>query len=124
MSINYQSNGTVLFISDANPAVTQLETGKTPAQLQADYVTFQNTWPLAWWQANWQSQLDALLDNNFDLRAFIRAGTSTTVTATNIGTFLATINNNYRTLRAQIVAASTAAAVQAININSGWPSNP
>lgn len=71
-----------------------------------------------------QTALDALFDANFDLAKFIRGGTSTTITATNVGTFLATITNNYRSLRAQIAAASTLAILNAINLNSGWPSNP
>jgi hypothetical protein len=79
---------------------------------------------LSWNQTQKQAALDALLNNNFDLKAFIRAGTLTTVTATGVGTFLATINNNYRSLRSQIAAAANVAAVNAININSGWPSNP
>lgn len=71
-----------------------------------------------------QTALDALFDANFDLAKFIRGGTITTITAANVGTFLATIANNYRSLRAQIAAASSVAALNAININAGWPSNP
>ena len=71
-----------------------------------------------------QAALDLLLDQNFDLKAFIRAGTAAGITGANIGTFLATITNNYRTLRAAIAAAATVQAVQAINVNSGWPNNP
>jgi hypothetical protein len=70
------------------------------------------------------ADLDALLDNNFDLKAFIRAGTSSAVTAANVGTFLAQITNNYRSLRSQIAAATTVAQLQAIDINAGWPGNP
>lgn len=79
---------------------------------------------LSHWQSKTQTALDALLDNNFDLKAFIRAGTASSITAANVGTFLATITNNYRGLRAQIAAATTVAQVQAININAGWPNNP
>jgi hypothetical protein len=79
---------------------------------------------LQWNKWQMQTALDALLDNNFDLKAFIRAGTSTAVTAANVGTFLATIVDNYRSLRASIAAATTMAQLQAININSGWPNNP
>jgi hypothetical protein len=79
---------------------------------------------LTWHKAQRQEQLDNLLDNNFDLKAFIRAGTATNVTGTNIGNFLATINNNYRTKRAAIAAAATVAAVAAVAINAGWPNNP
>lgn len=79
---------------------------------------------LAFWQARQQAALDAFFNANFDLAAFIRAGTATGITAANVGTFLATITNNYRSLRASIAAAANVAAVQAININAGWPSNP
>ena len=79
---------------------------------------------LQFWKNKQQAALDALFDANFDLSKFIRGGTITTITATNVGTFLATITNNYRTLRTNIAAATTVALVQAININSGWPSNP
>lgn len=71
-----------------------------------------------------QAALDKAFDANFDLEKFIRGGTATNITATNVGTFLATITNNYRTLRASIANAATVAAVNAVNINSGWPSNP
>lgn len=71
-----------------------------------------------------QAALDALLNNNFDLIAFIRSGSSVLVSGVAVGTFLSTIANNYRSLRAQIAAAGTVGAVNAININSGWPANP
>lgn len=71
-----------------------------------------------------QADLDGLLDANFDFKAFIRAGTATSVTAANVGTFLAQICNNYRTLRAAIASAADAGALAAINLNSGWPANP
>lgn len=79
---------------------------------------------LTYWRNLWQTHLDAEFDQHFDLAKFIRGGTVTTVTATNVGSFLAQITNNYRSLRAQIAAAATVAAVQAISITSGWPSNP
>lgn len=79
---------------------------------------------LSWSKTQKQTALDTLFDANFDLAKFIRAGTLTTVTAAQFGTFLATITNNYRSLRAQIATASTVAAVNAINVSSGWPSNP
>jgi hypothetical protein len=71
-----------------------------------------------------QAALDDQFDSKFDLTKFIRGGTATTITATNVGNFLAQITNNYRTLRAQIAAASTVAIVQAIDITAGWPANP
>lgn len=104
-----------------NSQTVVLAAGSSWAQCLAAYATIA---PLSEGQAWLQFQLDTLLDNNFDLKAFIRAGTSTTVTGTNVGTFLATICNNYRSLRAQIAAATTFTQLNAININSGWPSNP
>lgn len=79
---------------------------------------------LTFTKAQKQAALDVLFDGSFDLKAFIRAGTSTTVAAAGVGTFLAQITNNYRSLRASIAAAANVAAVNAININAGWPSNP
>lgn len=71
-----------------------------------------------------QQLLDDQFDQHFDLAKFIRGGTVTTVTGTNIGTFLAQITNNYRTLRASIAAAANVAAVNAVNVAGGWPANP
>jgi hypothetical protein len=79
---------------------------------------------LSWNQQQLQAQLDALLDDKFDLVAFIRGGTNSFLTATNVGTVLATITNHYRSLRVQISSATSLAQLQAININQGWPSNP
>ena len=79
---------------------------------------------LQWQQQQKQSALDILFNEHFDLAAFIRNGTVIGITATQVGTFLATIVNNYRTLRANIAAATSLAQVQAIDVTKGWPSNP
>ena len=79
---------------------------------------------LAYHKAQTQTALDALFDANFDLTKFIRGGTVATITATQVGTFLAQIANNYRALRASIAAATTVAQVNAINPAGGWPTNP
>lgn len=79
---------------------------------------------LAYHKALKQTALDIAFDAHFDLAAFIRGGTATSITGAQVGTFLATIANNYRTLRASIANAANVTAVDAININSGWPSNP
>jgi hypothetical protein len=71
-----------------------------------------------------QAELDAFFDQFFDFDQFIRTGTATSVTATQVGNFLAQITNNYRTLRASIKNASSVAVVEAINVQSGWPNNP
>lgn len=79
---------------------------------------------LAYYKRVKQALLDDQFDQHFDLAKFIRAGSATGITAANVGTFLATITNNYRTLRASIAAAASVAAVNAINIAGGWPANP
>lgn len=79
---------------------------------------------LAYHKFQKQQALDDAFDQHFDLAKFIRGGTATNVTAVNVGTFLATITNNYRTLRTNISGAANVAAVDAINILSGWPANP
>ena len=79
---------------------------------------------LAFHKVQAQAVLDATFNASFDLAAFIRAGTAVAITGTQVGTFLATITNNYRTLRASIANAATVAAVNAINPSSGWPANP
>jgi hypothetical protein len=124
-SINYQGNGTVLFVSDANPAVTQLEAaGKTQVQIAADYATFQATWPLAWWQAQQQAANFAYLSTFFNFVNFIDGGTLTTLTGTQVGNFIASCANNYRSKKAAIAAATTSAQVIAIDVTSGYPANP
>lgn len=75
-------------------------------------------------QALLQAALLALFTQNFNLQQFIINGTAATITATQVGTFLATITNNFRSLRASIAAATTVSQLNAININAGWPSNP
>jgi len=121
ISIATNRDGTLTVSCSSNSQTVTLAAGSTYAQCLSAYATIA---PLSEGQAWLQAQLDDLLDNHFDLPKFIRAGTSTTVTATNVGTFLATIVDNYRTLRAQIAAATSFAQLNAININSGWPSNP
>src|SRR5579859_7126010 len=97
LSISTNRDGTLTVGCSSNGQTVTLAAGSTYAQCFAAYETIA---PLAEGQAWMQVQLDLLLDNNFDLKQFIRAGQLTTVTATNVGTFLATICDNYRTLRA------------------------
>lgn len=120
--ILYNANGTITLVSESNKTLTQtLAAGSTQAQVDSAAASF---FPVADYQAAKQAQLDALFDIKFDLAKFIRAGTATTVTAANVGTFLSQITNNYRTLRASIAAAASVAAVNAIDVTAGWPSNP
>jgi hypothetical protein len=79
---------------------------------------------LAIQQALKQAQLDALLATKADTVGMVQGGQSSTTTGTGVANYLSASTNNYRSLRAQIAAATTAAQVQAININGGWPSNP
>ena len=76
------------------------------------------------WQSQKKEQLDIFFDKNFDLAKFIKTGTVSTITGAQIGTFLAQMTNNYRTLKSNIASAATIPAVQAIDVTSGWPSNP
>jgi hypothetical protein len=124
MSINYQRNGTALFVSDADPTVTQLETGKTPAQIAADYVIFQATWPLAYWQRQRLADNYSYMTQFVNWVNFFDGGTITTVTAANVGSFIASAINNYRTKKASINAATTSAQVIAIDVTTGYPANP
>lgn len=79
---------------------------------------------LTYWRSIWKARLDAMFDKHFDLAQFVRDGTVTTITGTQVGNFLASVTNNYRSLRSQISSAATVAAVKAIDITSGWPNNP
>jgi hypothetical protein len=118
-------DGTVLFISDADPAVTQLEAaGKTPDQLEVDYIIFKRTWPLAWCKTCQLAALLAYLQNYLNLSNFVDGGTATNVTGTGVGTFLADLTNNYRTKKQAIQNATTSAQVWAVDFQTGWPSNP
>lgn len=80
--------------------------------------------PLPWLKQKKQATLDKHFDEHCDLPRFIREGTVITVTSTQVGNFLRDVTNNYRTLRAQIASAVDQAALSAIDIASGWPSNP
>lgn len=80
--------------------------------------------PLPTQKAEKQAALDKFFDEHFELARFIREGTATNVTGTQVGTFLANVTNRYRTLRASIAAAADQGALDAINIATGWPSNP
>lgn len=123
MKIN--ADGSATFTADDGSVAPQtVAKGQTQAQVDAAYAAYQATWSLAYWQAQKQAQLDAFYAANINLDAFIRGGTVTGVTATQVGTFLAQIVNNYRTLRASIAAAASISAVNAVNVQSGWPSNP
>lgn len=124
-SIQYNADGTALFVSDADPAVTQLEpAGKTTAQISADYVTFQGTWPLAWWQATQLANAYNYMNNFVNWPQFFDGGTLTTITAANVGNFLASAINNYRTIKKNIQNATTSAQVIVIDVTAGYPSNP
>jgi hypothetical protein len=123
--MQFQRDGSVLMVSDADNSVTStIAPGWTSDSVTTAYNAFQATWPLATVQAQKQALLDLMFDAKFDLKAFIRSGSATNIAAAGVGTFLATITNNYRSLRAQIAAAPTSAAVLAIDITSGWPVNP
>lgn len=121
MTLNVNRDGTMTIGCQSNSTTTTIAANSTASQITTAY---QSVAPVSEGKSDLQTQLDAFLDQLMNFNAFIRAGTSTTVTGTNVGTFLATICNNYRTLRASITAATTWAGLNAININSGWPANP
>jgi hypothetical protein len=65
-----------------------------------------------------------LVDNYYDLRALADGNTTTNLSANTVGTYLANVGNNYRTKKAAINNAATVAAVNAVDINTGWPAYP
>lgn len=71
-----------------------------------------------------QAELIAYFRRFFDLTEFVLAGSLNTVTVTQLNNFQVQIINNERTLRANIAAAATISAVNAIDLTAGWPSNP
>jgi hypothetical protein len=75
-------------------------------------------------QAQKQARLDQILNDHVDIGGLVRDGTVTTITGTQVSNFLASGTNNYRSLRAQIAAATTAAQANAIDVTAGWPANP
>jgi hypothetical protein len=84
-----------------------------------------STAQLSWNQQQHQAQLNALLEHKLDLVAFICAEANSSMDATNVATtLLATVADNYRSLRAQISAATSLGQLQAINIYQGWPRSP
>lgn len=117
-----EAAGLVFWISPSGLNFPDAATETAAASLLAGYVG--SAAQLTYWKTITQAALDDEFNSHFDLAAFIRAGTATSVTDTQVGTFLATITNNYRSKRASIATAGTVAAVQAINIAAGWPSNP
>lgn len=114
-------DGTVRIGCQSSSTTTLLAANPTPVQILTAY---QSIATFTECQSDLQQALDNLFDANFDLKAFIRTGSSTSVTAAGVGTFLATICNNYRLLRASIAAATNLSQLNAISIISGWPGNP
>lgn len=78
---------------------------------------------LDWYKSQKQAALDDYYTTNFDPGAFVRGGSASNLTASDVGNTLAAVINTYRTFRAQIAAALNVAAVTAIAVDSGWPSN-
>lgn len=65
-----------------------------------------------------------LVDSRYDLRALADGNTTTNMSGNSVGTYLASVGNNYRGKKNAINAAATVAAVNAIDINAGWPAYP
>lgn len=102
---------------------TELELGQVLASYINQLITTTST-SLIIQQALKQAQLDQLLAANADIVHLVQGGQNNTTTGTGIANYLSSATNNYRSLRSQIATATTAAQVQAININAGWPANP
>ena len=80
--------------------------------------------PLPTLKAAKLATLKAAVSARADMFGLMDSGSSTTVSATQFGTFWAAAINNYRVLKAQIAAAPDAATLAAINLGTGWPANP
>lgn len=65
-----------------------------------------------------------LVDGQYDLRALADANTAPVLTSASVGGYLASVGNNYRSKKAAINAAANVAAVNAVDINAGWPAYP
>lgn len=79
---------------------------------------------LAYHKAQKQAALDTFFNANFDFLQIVHGGTSSNVSVGSFMSLLAGALNNYRSLRSSIANAANVAAVNAINVNSGWPANP
>lgn len=69
-------------------------------------------------------RLEEAFDARTSLFAIADAGTLQTVTAAQFGNFCASAINTYRAKKAAIQAATSAAELNAVDLSTGWPSNP
>lgn len=69
-------------------------------------------------------RLQDAFDARTSLFAIADAGTSQTVTGAQFGNFCATAINNYRVKKAALLAATTQAELDAVDLTTGWPANP
>lgn len=79
--------------------------------------------PLPYLKAKKAAILQANADDRIDLFKLIDSG-SAQITNAQFTTFMVAMTNRYRSLKAQIAAAADQAALNAIDISSGWPGNP
>jgi hypothetical protein len=79
---------------------------------------------LGYWQRRRQAELVIEYERRTDPLVIADGATDTSVTAATLGGYQAACVNNYRSLKAQIAAATTASGLQAINPLSGWPAFP
>lgn len=118
---------TVCVILENNIVTSQVPCGESTNPPSVEIDTTDSRWVaalLANARRNKQELLDIQFQTRFDLIKFIQQGTATNVTGTQVGNFLASTTNNYRSLKASIATAATPAAVNAIDITAGWPANP
>lgn len=104
------------------PVDSEASLGQTLA-FYIDSLTTRTSTSLPIQQAIKQAELDKLLITNADVVTMVKGGQNSSTTGTGIANFLSTSTNNYRSLRTQIANATSAAQVQGININAGWPAN-
>jgi hypothetical protein len=110
-------------LNSASKIDTEANLGQVLASNFAILITKTST-ALVIQQALTQAQLDQLLAQKADTVNMVQGGQNSSTTGTGVANYLSASTNNYRSLRAQIAAATTAGQVQAININAGWPANP
>lgn len=71
-----------------------------------------------------QAALDARWATVSDYDNTVKSGTNTSFTDAQYLALMAGNPRNYRTKRTAISAAATVAAVNAVDVTAGWPSNP
>jgi hypothetical protein len=69
-------------------------------------------------------RLKEAAEPRISLFEMIDAGAATNITNAQFTTYLVAVTNRYRTIKAQINAATTVQEVEAVSLTTGWPANP